>query len=152
MRVPGFGAFFGFANDYVIAIRAGNCTANEQHVVGIAHLNHFQVLGGAADLAHVTRHSHTAHDGAWEKALANRARAPMPSFSAVGGITAGEMMALDHALESPPFGHANGIDVIARGEQICADDFAWFYFFGKIAELANALHADPIGIEFFTMP
>src|SRR5437762_12573043 len=106
MWFPALGAFLRFANDHIITVGAGNGTANKQNIVAITHLNHFQILGRAPHLAHVTWHSHPAHNGAWEKALTDGPGAAMPSFSAVRGIAAAKTMPFDNPFETAPFRHA----------------------------------------------
>src|SRR5438874_7354995 len=44
--------FLGFANHDVIALGTRNGALDEKDVVRLANLNYFQILGGAADLAH----------------------------------------------------------------------------------------------------
>ena len=84
MGFPALGPFFGFTNDNVIAVRAGNGTFDQEQIVRLADLNHFEVLGGSPDLAHMPGHFHSAHDRSGKETLADGARAPMPAFGSVG--------------------------------------------------------------------
>src|SRR5690348_1749408 len=104
MRFPAFGLLLGFTDNNVIAIGPWYRALNQQQVLRLSHLDHFQVLSRPAHLAHMPRHVHAAHDRAREQALTDRARAAMPPFSAVRRVTSGKMVALHHTLESPPFG------------------------------------------------
>ena len=112
----------GFANDHVIALRAGNRAVDQQQVVRFAHLDDFQILRGALDLAHVTGHPHAAHDRAGEQTLTDCAGATMPAFGTVRGITTAEIMALHDTFKAAAFGHADGIDIIAGSKKRRADD------------------------------
>ena len=46
--LPALRTFLGFADDDIIAFRAGDGTFDEQQVVRFAHLDDLQILGGAA--------------------------------------------------------------------------------------------------------
>ena len=117
MGFPALGAFFGFTNHYVIAIRTGDRTSDEQEVVRFADLDDLQVLSRAADLAHMAGHFHPAHNGAGEQALADGARTAMPALGAVGRVTTGEPVTLDDTFETAALHDADRIDEIAGREQ-----------------------------------
>src|SRR5580765_1012918 len=109
MWLPALGSFLGFANDNVITLGPGDCTTNQEDVVGFAHLNNFEILAGALNLTHVTGHAHAAHDRAGEQALADCARAAMPAFGPVSRVATGERMAANDAFKAAAFGDANGV-------------------------------------------
>ncbi len=48
------------------------------------NLDDLEILNGSADLAHVARHAHAAHDSAGKQALTDCAGPPVPAFGAVG--------------------------------------------------------------------
>ena len=99
-RFPALRAFLGFADDDVIAFRAGNRALDEQQIVRLAHLDDFEILRGAPHLAHVAGHLHAAHDRAGEQALADGAGAAMPALGAVRRIAAGETHGASPRLQS----------------------------------------------------
>src|SRR5207244_3118314 len=92
-RGGSFGILFGFANYDVIALRAGNCTMNQQQILSFADLNDFQVLNRALDLAHVTGHPHSTHDRAGEQTLTDGTSTTTPALRSVRGITTAKIMA-----------------------------------------------------------
>src|SRR5947207_7742115 len=75
--------FLRLPDDHVIALGPGNRAPDQQNVFGVADLEDLQVLGGAPDLAHVSRHFQTAPDRAGEQTAADRAAAPVPALRAV---------------------------------------------------------------------
>src|SRR3954447_16301515 len=99
-----------FANHHVIALRSGNGTVNQQQIFCFAHLDDFQALNGALNLAHVTGHPHAAHHCAWEQALTDRAWTTAPAFGTVGGVTTAEIMPLHDTFKPAAFGHPDGVD------------------------------------------
>ena len=98
-----------------------------------------EVLSGAPDLAHVSRHPHAAHDGAGKQTLADGTGTSSPSLGAVGRVAAAEIMTFHHTLKAATLGDADGIDKIALGENAGADDVAGFDGKGEIAEFAHTL-------------
>src|SRR2546429_1724309 len=110
---------------------------------------HLQFLGGAAALAHMARHTHAAHNGAWKQTLTNGTVTAMPSFGAVCHIAATEAVAFDHAFKPPAFRDSDRIDKISFNKKGRADYVARFHFLGKIAEFFDAF--DGKGTEFFDM-
>src|SRR5581483_301357 len=117
MWFPALGPLLGFANDDVIAIRAGNRAFDQQQVLGFAHLDDLQILGRAAYLAEVAGHFHAAHDGAWKQTLADGAGAAMPPLGAVRGVATTKRMPGDHTFKPAALGHANSVDIVARGKE-----------------------------------
>src|SRR5437016_2396961 len=140
---------FRLPDDHVIAVGAGNRAFDQQNVFRLAHLDHQQVLGGAANLAHVTGHFQTASHGAGKQTAANGAAATVPALGAVRAVTTAEMVPLDDALKAAAFGNADGVDVIARREETHAHDIARLDLHRKVPELADALQRR--GLELFQM-
>ena len=142
--LPALGACLGFADDYVIAVRAGDGAVDQKHIFGFAHLDDFEILDGALDLAHVAGHPHAASDGAGEQTLADGAGAAVPAFGAVGRIAPAKRVPADHAFKPAALGHADGVHVIAGGKEIGAQNIAGFDFLAEIAEFADAFDGDPV--------
>ena len=117
MGSPALGPFLGFADDDIIAIGARDGASNEEEIVGLVDLDNLEILGGAADLAHVAGHFHAAHDGAGEQALANGAGAAVPALGAVRGVAASEGVPAHDAFKATALGRADGVHVVARGKE-----------------------------------
>jgi hypothetical protein len=136
---PTLGPFLRLANHNIITFRPGYRAFDEQQVFGLAHLDNFQVLGGAPHLAHVAGHAHAAHDGAGEQALTDGARAPMPTLGAVGGVTSGKTMAFYNAFEAAALGHSDGVHEIAFREESRPDHISGLNFLRKIPEFLDKM-------------
>src|SRR5208337_4277515 len=113
MGFPALGLFLGFAQDHIVAIGAGNGAFNEEEIVGLVDLHDLEVLGGAADLAHVAGHFHAAHDRAGKEALADGAGAAVPALGAVGRIAPSKAVPAHHAFKTAPLGHADRVHIVA---------------------------------------
>ena len=116
-RFPALRTFLGFADDDVIAFRAGDRAFDEQKIFRLAHLDDLKILRRARVLTHVTGHPHSAHDRAGEKSLTDRAAAAMPAFRAVRRIATGETMAFHNAFKAAAFGDADRVNEIAGRKQ-----------------------------------
>src|ERR1035437_6971918 len=152
MRQPALGAFLGFTDDDIIAVRTRNSASDQYNVLRLTDLDDQEVLGGAAYLAQMAGHLHPAHDRAWEQALANGARAPMPALRAVRRVAAAERMAGDYALEPAPLGEADSVHEIARGKECRADHVARLHFLREVAKLEDALNGHAVKLLDVAQP
>src|SRR5271163_1571365 len=123
MRLPALGAFLGFTDDDVVAVGARNRPADQQDVVGLADLDDFEILHGAADLAEVAWHSHAAHDCAGKQTLADGTGPAVPALGAVRRITAAKGVTRNDALKAASLGHTDGVHKVAWRKEGRAAEF-----------------------------
>src|SRR5690606_38027803 len=99
--------------------RHGAANGN-QAALGI-DANHFQVLRALLLGAHVAGHLLAGEHATGGLALADRTRRAVRQRVTVGGITHGEVVALDRALEALALGHALDVDDLADLEDVGLD-------------------------------
>src|SRR5689334_9761910 len=81
--------FLGRTNDDIASIRAGDRTADEDHIVLLTNLHDPKILNRDAGVTHVTWHAHILPDTTWCGAVTNCTVTSM-HHGTVGGRLPGE--------------------------------------------------------------
>src|SRR5260370_19192005 len=70
-------------NDHITPITTGNCAADQNHFLGLAHLHHLQVLHSYSLVAELTWHAHVLPNAARSGTMAYRtiAASRLPTLS-----------------------------------------------------------------------
>jgi hypothetical protein len=116
--VLGFGYCLDGGTDDEVATRCSSYAAgDEEKAFFFADLNHFEVLNGATINAHMTRHLLVLPNETRSKSATNGTRAAMHHGSVCGRLTS-EVPALNDALETTAFGHADHVNDLSFGEHV----------------------------------
>src|SRR2546430_10597798 len=128
--------FYGWAHDYITAIRSRHSATDQNDFFRFAHLHNLKILNCHTLVTEVTRHSLVLPDASWCRTIADCADAPV-CFRTVRRALPVKIVLLHHALKSLSFRSPNHIHIVAclklRNAQI---DLA----FGEIASKTKLAH------------
>src|SRR5438132_13993862 len=97
----------------ITSIRSRNGAADQNNILGFAHLHDLKILHGHTFIAHVTRHSHILPNAPRSRTIADRANAPV-RLRTVRRALPMKVVLLHHALKSFSLRSADYIDIVTR--------------------------------------
>src|SRR3954469_2805505 len=143
---PSTGAWLAIgAHLHHAVARPGDRAADEQQVVALADVDDGQPALGHALGAHVARAADSFEHARGRRRRADRARRAHV-VRAVAGRAAGEVVALDRALEALALGDARDLDLLAGLEGGGGHGVADGQLAGLVAELDEMLHRRGVGL------
>src|SRR4051794_16790581 len=125
--------------------RPGDRAADEQQVVAGAHVDYGQAALGHALGAHLARAADALEDARRRRRGADRARRAHV-VRAVALRAAGELVALDRALEALALADAGDLDLLPGLEGIRGHGVADLQLAGLVAKLDEVLHRRRVGL------